>query len=282
MSTEGGEGHKPRPWAETKVKKDKDFKDTTSTSVVAENLDDIKPKASAFGARPHSQSATIVQPEATDLERKIGSKVSDRNKDSSKKEFDTEQTQSELPPRQVIAVSASKGPAAFFNLARKFLVTDETCDLSALEGAIVSAVDAAHLLERSKLATIIRIQTSYVAVGPKRKKATTNEFPTGKIEEIGRNESISYSQSIPMETGARSSDRITRPQAAASVARTTPSHLISTPMATELGVPRGQGLPISGKPKESSPGVKEPRRARMIITVKRTEEYKKWLEQNPL
>lgn len=60
------------------------------------------------------------------------------------------------PPRQVIAVSASKGPAAFFNLARKFLVTDETCDLSALEGAIVSAVDAAHLLERSKLATIVR------------------------------------------------------------------------------------------------------------------------------
>lgn len=59
-------------------------------------------------------------------------------------------------PRQVIAVSASRGPAAFFNLARKFLVTDETCDLSALEGAIVSAVDAAHLLERSKLATIIR------------------------------------------------------------------------------------------------------------------------------
>jgi hypothetical protein len=60
------------------------------------------------------------------------------------------------PPRQVIAVSASKGPAAFFNLARKFLVTDEMCDLSALEGAIVSAVDAAHLLERSQLATIVR------------------------------------------------------------------------------------------------------------------------------
>jgi hypothetical protein len=59
-------------------------------------------------------------------------------------------------PRQVIAVSASKGPAAFFNLARKFLVTDDICDLSALEGAIVSATDAAHLLERSQLATIVR------------------------------------------------------------------------------------------------------------------------------
>lgn len=67
-------------------------------------------------------------------------------------------------PRQVIAVSASKGPAAFFNLARKFLVTDEMCDLSALEGAIVSAVDAAHLLERSQLATIVRYVLFYCRV----------------------------------------------------------------------------------------------------------------------
>jgi hypothetical protein len=68
----------------------------------------------------------------------------------------SEEEQIEESPRQVIAVSASKGPAAFFNLARKFLAIDEMCDLSALEGAIVSAVDAAHLLERSQLATIVR------------------------------------------------------------------------------------------------------------------------------
>jgi hypothetical protein len=65
-------------------------------------------------------------------------------------------TPEDVRPKQVIAVNASKGPAAFFNLARKFLVADEICDLSALEGAIVSAADAAHLLERSQLATIIR------------------------------------------------------------------------------------------------------------------------------
>jgi hypothetical protein len=59
-------------------------------------------------------------------------------------------------PRQVIAVSANKNPTAFFQLARKFLMTNDTCDLSALEGAIVSAVDAAHLLERSQLAFIVR------------------------------------------------------------------------------------------------------------------------------
>ncbi len=58
--------------------------------------------------------------------------------------------------RQIIAVSANKNPTAFFQLARKFLMTNEMCDLSALEGAIVSAVDAAHLLERSQLASIVR------------------------------------------------------------------------------------------------------------------------------
>ena len=67
-----------------------------------------------------------------------------------------ERSEGDQTPRQVIAVSASKSPAAFFNLARRFLVSNEMCDLSALEGAIVSAVDAAHLLERSKLATIVR------------------------------------------------------------------------------------------------------------------------------
>ncbi len=77
--------------------------------------------------------------------------------ESTTSEQSAQQQSASTPSRhQVIAVSASKGPAAFFNLARKFLVTDEFCDLSALEGAIVSAVDAAHLLERSKLADIVR------------------------------------------------------------------------------------------------------------------------------
>lgn len=79
--------------------------------------------------------------------------IPDSDNDSSSSQ---QQQQQEGPPRQVIAVSVSKGPSAFFNLARKFLMTDEECDLSALEGAIVSAVDAAHLLERSQIATISR------------------------------------------------------------------------------------------------------------------------------
>ena len=73
-----------------------------------------------------------------------------------------QQSTADTTGHQVIAVSASKGPAAFFNLAKKFLAIDEYCDLSALEGAIVSAVDAAHLLERSKIANIVRYDTMVI------------------------------------------------------------------------------------------------------------------------
>ncbi len=86
----------------------------------------------------------------------IASSNLDQTVDTSTTPATTPENHRTQRPRQVIAVSANKGPTAFFNLARKFLVTDEICDLSALEGAIVSAADAAHLLVRSKLATIIR------------------------------------------------------------------------------------------------------------------------------
>lgn len=145
--------------------------------------------------------------------------------------------------RQVIAVSASKGPAAFFNLARKFLATDEVCDLSALEGAIVSAVDAAHLLERSQLATIVRVQTSYVAVEPKRKsqQQTTN---------------VSQPTNVP-PTPSSFSQAVTTSQPKNSV--------------------RGQRGKRSQGRSKSTPL----RRARILITVKRTEAYTQWLKENP-
>ncbi len=105
--------------------------------------------------REKSQSPNPNPP----TEKKIPADDSDTGKSHLPKESIPQKPPSvPTPPteRQVIAVSASKNPAAFFNLARRFLVTDEFCDLSALEGAIVSAVDAAHLLERSKLANIVR------------------------------------------------------------------------------------------------------------------------------
>lgn len=156
-------------------------------------------------------------------------------------------SQTELPAstplrHQVIAVSASKGPAAFFNLARKFLVTDEFCDLSALEGAIVSAVDAAHLLERSKLADIVRIQTSYVPVEPKRR---------------------------PQQDSSKQSDIPSEAVGAATAATITPPDL------------RREEQPSSSRKIQQGRKGAPLRRSRIIITVKRTVDYKQWLEENP-
>lgn len=179
-------------------------------------------------------------------------------------------------PRQVIAVSVSKGPSAFFNLARKFLVTDEVCDLSALEGAIVSAVDAAHLLERSKIATIVRIQTSYVAVEPKKRK---EHGPSSVSEEA--------SGTAPAtETGATSATTGTPPRqpqaidSAMPVAAAGPgTPRIDQPPGASTADHSSTASASQGKPKSSAGTM---RRARIVITVKRTEAYKKWLEDNPI
>ena len=103
--------------------------------------------------KPHGESQTAKKPAPQSAPTPTATKTTERDAPAP---VAYSEGQDDDSPRQVIAVSASKGPAAFFNLARKFLATDEMCDLSALEGAIVSAVDAAHLLERSQLATIVR------------------------------------------------------------------------------------------------------------------------------
>ena len=106
--------------------------------------------------QPFQSSTTLPQ---HDVDEESATQVADQTpqlEPSVAHQLNLDDISSPTNRHQVIAVSASKGPAAFFNLARKFLATDEFCDLSALEGAIVSAVDAAHLLERSKLADIVR------------------------------------------------------------------------------------------------------------------------------
>lgn len=189
----------------------------------------------------------------------------------------------EETPRQVIAVSASKGPAAFFNLARKFLASDEMCDLSALEGAIVSAVDAAHLLERSKLATIVRIQTSYVAVEPKRKKLTQASqpqvaLPVSDATAAQSSSSVQARSSTPQAASIEATKQLSKTP---SVARK-----LSSQQRDSVESKPHQGTteqPSSGRSKKSKGSSKgaEMRRSRIIITVKRTEDYKKWLEENP-
>jgi len=175
--------------------------------------------------------------------------------------------------RHVIAVSASKGPAAFFNLARKFLATDEMCDLSALEGAIVSAVDAAHLLERSKLATIERIQTSFVAVEAKRKKTPVTQHSSHTSESDARVPLVSLKTTPTISSGtpipATKVDLETRQVQSA----------LSPAIASK---PAASPTPAIRSKKSKSGTSSEVRRARIMITVKRTPEYKQWLLDNPI
>eukprot|EP00592_Proboscia_alata_P009821 CAMPEP_0194361638 /NCGR_PEP_ID=MMETSP0174-20130528/9185_1 /TAXON_ID=216777 /ORGANISM="Proboscia alata, Strain PI-D3" /LENGTH=273 /DNA_ID=CAMNT_0039133919 /DNA_START=166 /DNA_END=987 /DNA_ORIENTATION=- len=214
-----------------------------------------------------------------------------------KTSLDTEQGIDLITPtqtentRQVIAVSASKGPAAFFNLARKFLVTDETCDLSALEGAIISAVDAAHLLERSKLAKIIRIQTSYVAVEPKRRRPS----PVVAAAATSPN---NPSYSMPF-TSPHHVDPSVAFQAH-HVARKSSTQDMSHASGTQVSSHLDSKMPAYGAKARHIPPLhssvdastqhqrsqkqqprKEVRRARIIITVKRTDAYTQWLSDNP-
>lgn len=232
-----------------------------STSEAAHAPDTIAASAGISSLSLDHKKSPLTQTTPTTIDATITRTESEHGRD--------EGTSLPARPRQVIAVSVSKGPSAFFNLARKFLVTDEECDLSALEGAIVSAVDAAHLLERSKIAAIVKIETSYVTVEPKKRR----EYRPSR----GASEEASGSPLI--ETGQASSATRTHerqpqeidsslPAAARPLRENQPGPPIDTSTAAS-----------SGKGKSSSGTL---RRARIVITVKRTDSYKKWLAENPI
>lgn len=195
--------------------------------------------------------------------------------------------------RQIIAVSANKNPTAFFQLARKFLMTNEMCDLSALEGAIVSAVDAAHLLERSKLASIVRIHTSYVNVEPKRRRQVSQQ--KGEVTSAVTSEGTSPSSTT---NDGLTSSKAESSQSTSSVTGTTnfeePSQTLSSgsisdsKIGSKVGSVQQGGVQSTAMstarnsaPSLSGSGSRELRRARILVTVKRTENYKRWLEENP-
>jgi hypothetical protein len=63
-----------------------------------------------------------------------------------------------------VPVSVSKTARAYFNIARKALETHRRVELSALEAAVVIAVDASFLLTRAKMGTVERVNTAFVQV----------------------------------------------------------------------------------------------------------------------
>ncbi len=63
-----------------------------------------------------------------------------------------------------VPVSVSKTARAYFNICRKALETHRRVELSALEAAVVIAVDASFLLTRAKMGTIERVNSAFVQV----------------------------------------------------------------------------------------------------------------------
>ena len=134
----------------------------------------------------------------------------------------------------------------------------------------------------------LRINTSYVTVEPKKRR----EFEpsnTGKKEdasgspntETGATSATTGSQLIPSQTRESSSSlkqavdqigtsRINQPE---------PSRSSTTESSSSALPPMPQS---AGKPSASKPSSGSLRRARIVITVKRTEAYEKWLVDNPI
>jgi hypothetical protein len=115
---------------------------------------------------------------------------------------------------------------------------------------------------------LIRIQTSYVSVEPKKRR---DYGPTSNIGE--------KSQGSPQTETAPTSATTEPPETIES----------SLPVAAELryleldqpvaSTVDSSSSPTAGKTKSSSGTL---RRARILITVKRTEAYEKWLLDNPI
>jgi len=110
------------------------------------------------------------------------------------------------------------------------------------------------------------VHTSYVTVEPKRRK---NPSPAKEPDEEGLQLSASVVQP---------SDDAPKPLYSDVVANT--SGMVEATQSA-LDEPEDSQAGGLGGPRGRAPG-RELRRARIVITVRRTESYTRWLEENPL
>jgi hypothetical protein len=119
-------------------------------------------------------------------------------------------------------------------------------------------VSLAYVYISDRVSWFCRVQTSYVSVEPKRRKAPPSPHPTQ-----------------PQQPGG--------PPAGTSIALA-PTSPAGAPPAAGTPQPHMGGVADAGLQQRTRRGSsgRELRRARIVITVKRTENYKRWLEENPL
>lgn len=101
-----------------------------------------------------------------------------------------------------------------------------------------------------------RVQTSYVTVEPKRKKRVTPPVEVG-------------SGTVQQQQVASGSGVAHGPASAVAYPQAQPQHT-------------QEGRPPSRQRREGKRGERELKRARIVITVRRTAAYKQWLDDNPL
>jgi len=109
-----------------------------------------------------------------------------------------------------------------------------------------------------------RVNTSYVTVEPKRRKQVPQHDE----------ETASTEQGSPQSGDSQQQSKAATPPKEKPAAETTAQHPQTPPVSTEAGPSRQSGS-------RGSSG-RELRRARIVITVKRTESYKQWLVENPM
>mmetsp|Transcript_4620 Transcript_4620/g.10437 ORF Transcript_4620/g.10437 Transcript_4620/m.10437 type:complete len:147 (+) Transcript_4620:9232-9672(+) len=133
-------------------------------------------------------------------------------------------------------------------------------------------MSAPHIIETSLIHPFFSINTSYVTVEPKKRREYR---PSGSAAEEA-------SGLPPTETGATSATTGTRTRKPQAIDSSLP--VAAGPGPSRIDQPRASTIDSStaasaGKPKSSAGTL---RRARIVITVKRTEAYKKWLKDNPI
>jgi len=117
------------------------------------------------------------------------------------------------------------------------------------------------------------VNTSYVTVEPKRRKQTSKE------QEDESTQTRSPTAESPTPSGGPRSGSVS------SISPAPDAKPSAQPSQTQDQVTMQQaeaGVPPSARQGSGRSSGRELRRARIVITVRRTESYKRWLEENPL
>ena len=123
-----------------------------------------------------------------------------------------------------------------------------------------------------------RIHTSYVNVEPKRRRQSPHQ--QGEVSSTTTKEGVTSTPTSEDTTNTKSeSHTSSAPSSTVAESKKTTNSSESQQDSKQPAIPSSSSR-NSAKPSGSG-GNRELRRARILVTVKRTESYERWLEENP-